>query len=436
MGKTQHHIVNSTDFVHKLENQQLLPGEKLVSYDVCALFTSIPVPKALQVIREKLEDNYHLRHNCVLAPQQLLELLELCLTSTYFSYNNEFYQQKQGAAMGSPVSPVVANLYMEHFERTALESATNPPSMWYRYVDDTMTRIQETEIDSFTNHLNSIDDSIQFTSEVEQEGKISFLDTLVTRTANNTMETSVYRKPTHTDQYLNFNSNHPLQHKRSVVRTLRHRASVLCSTDEEEKKEEEHVLSALSANGYPSWMWDTPSPPSIPSESDRTDSVKVGIPYVKGVSERLSRAFQQHGCHVFHKPTNSLRSQLTKVKDRTDPLKKCGVVYQVDCPDCTEDYIGETARVLSTRLDEHQKRPNSAVFEHLQTTGHNFQPHDTKVLATEPNLVKRKIKEAIEIKQRRPSLNRDMGYELPPIYNTILRSAHVAQPATPPPEHQ
>jgi hypothetical protein len=72
------------------------------------------------------------------------------------------------------------------------------------------------------------------------------------------IETSVYRKPTDTDQYLNFQSNHPLQHKRSVVHTLFHRAKVLSSSSSRERTERKHVKSALRNNGYPNWVFAAP----------------------------------------------------------------------------------------------------------------------------------------------------------------------------------
>ena len=161
--------------------------------------------------------------------------------------------------MGSPVSPIVANLYMEAFERKALATSINPPSFWYRYFDDTLTSRKEKDIEGFTDHLNSIDPHIQFTCEVEKDGKIPFLDTLLERCEDGSIRTSVYWKPTHTDQYLNFQSHHPLEHKRSVVRTLFHRGDTLSSDNKLKDTERKHVTTALSQNGYPSWVFKAPA---------------------------------------------------------------------------------------------------------------------------------------------------------------------------------
>ena len=179
VGLNSHHIVNSEDFVNKIAELEVPPGQKLVSYDVYSLFTSIPINEAIPVVRAKLESDQSLPDRCPLDIAQLSVLLEMCLSSTYFTFQGEFYKQKRGAAMGSPISPVVANLYMEQFESRALDTAPTPPTMWYRYVDDTMAKIHENAIDSFSEHLNSIDQHIQFTSEQEKDGRIPFLDTCV-----------------------------------------------------------------------------------------------------------------------------------------------------------------------------------------------------------------------------------------------------------------
>ena len=126
--------------------------------------------------------------------------------------------------------------------------------------------------------------------------------------------------------------------------------------------------------------------------------------------------------NIYHKPYNTIRSQVTHVKDPTDKLKKCGVIYHIKCNECDHDYVGETGRQLDIRMKEHMAKTSSAIHEHCDSTGHTFNPSESKVLSSEDNFWKRKVKEAIEIKQRKPSLNRDEGLELPQVYNGLLVS--------------
>ena len=254
VGLNNHHILNSEDFINKIADLEVPPGQKLVSYDVSALFTSIPINEATSIVRSKLEGDPTLPDRCFLDVPQLSTLLEMCLSSTYFTFQNEFYKQKQGAAMSSPISPIVANLYMEHFESTALETAPTRPAKWYRYVDDTMTKIHEGAVSSFSDHPNSINSHIRFTSEEEKNGRIPFLDTCLHLKEDGSTMVTVYRKPTHTDPYLNFHSNHHLQHKRAVVNTLLLRAQTLVSEEIDRVTEIRHVKQALKAKNYPDWM--------------------------------------------------------------------------------------------------------------------------------------------------------------------------------------
>ena len=160
-----------------------------------------------------LRQDPELSDRTTLTADRVTELLEHCLRSMYFRFQGTYYEQVEGAAMGSPVSAVVANLYMEHFERIALDTAKVRPRLWKRYVDDTCCIVKTGGVDELLTHLNSVRPSIQFTVEVEKKGCLPFLDTLLTRSTNGALEISVYRKPTHTDRYLNFNSHHPTHSK-------------------------------------------------------------------------------------------------------------------------------------------------------------------------------------------------------------------------------
>ena len=126
VGKLPHDIQGTSYFVSKVREVTLLPGESLTSYNVTALFTSVSIDPALNIIKDLLEQDETLCNRTVLSVQNIIEILGLCLHNTYFSFQNKFYEQVEGAAMGSPVSPIVGNLYMEHFEREALRSVSHP----------------------------------------------------------------------------------------------------------------------------------------------------------------------------------------------------------------------------------------------------------------------------------------------------------------------
>ena len=105
----------------------------------------------------------------------------MCLKSTYFSYGGEFFEQREGAAMGSPVSAVVADLYMEFFEELALRTAPTKPCLWKRYVRRRRCIVKEGTVEELLTHLNNVQPSIRFTVEVEKDGRFPFLDTLLRR---------------------------------------------------------------------------------------------------------------------------------------------------------------------------------------------------------------------------------------------------------------
>ena len=127
VGKSPHHIDSTQDFVEQVRHITLVPGECLSSYDVSALFTSVPIDPALKIIKDLLVKDPTLKDRTVIGIDDIILLLEFCLKNTYFSFQGQFFEQVEGAAMGSPVSPIVANLYMEYLEQKALRTAPHPP---------------------------------------------------------------------------------------------------------------------------------------------------------------------------------------------------------------------------------------------------------------------------------------------------------------------
>ena len=256
--------------------------------------------------------------------------------------------------MGSPVSPIVANLYMECFGRKALSSAINLPRAWFMFVDDMWVIQKQAHKQEFLDHINSVDPAIKFTVEGTQANEvIPFLDTLVTPLADNSLSFQVYRKPTHTDQYLQWDSHHSLSSKYSVIGTLTHRAKVVCTNSELLQDELNHLRKALGKCIYPTWAikrvqhkvlnnnWEDTSNNNNPinnnnasgdnngntninnqgnstSNNRQTNKATIGqivIPYTKGTAESIKPTCGKYGIQVHFKGNTTIKQVLMKPND-------------------------------------------------------------------------------------------------------------------------
>ena len=281
VGKSPHHVHNNEDFLQYLKGIQLGPDEVIISYDVKVLFTSVPIQPALTIIEILLEEDPGLQERTLMTVKNIICLLEFCLKSTYFTFQNQYYEQVEGAAVGSPISPIVANLSMENFETRAISISPQCPLMWKRFVDDTCVIIKEAHKQEFLEHIHSIDPHIQFTSEDSKaDGSMHFLDMLITPTENGRLNTTVYRKPTHTDMYLKWDSHYPISSKYSVIGTPHHRAKTVCSSPNMLQREEEHLSRVLTkCNNQPNYQ-----------------KPYMVVPYYQGLSESVKRTCNKHGC--------------------------------------------------------------------------------------------------------------------------------------------
>ena len=158
-----------------------------------------------------------------------------------------------GVAMGSPLSPIIANLFMEKFKQKSLSIAQLKPEWWSRYVDDTFLiwAHGRDELGKFVDHLNEQSDSIKFTMELEESNCLPFLDTLIIRKQDGGISRKVYRKKTDTEQYLHALSHHHPQQKMGVMNTLITRAIRISDTEHLEA-EKEHLHDVFLSNGYDS----------------------------------------------------------------------------------------------------------------------------------------------------------------------------------------
>ncbi|XP_077547988.1 uncharacterized protein LOC144160630 [Haemaphysalis longicornis] len=234
-----------------LRDVNIQDDDVMVSFDVKSMFTCVPVDFAVQCCKKVLQNNETLASRTPIEDADLCRLLGFCLRSTYFVFKEEFYKQVFGTAMGASISVTCANLALEAVEKTALSLLSRRPKIFVRYVDDCFCVLKREDAPVLLEHLNSVQPTIQFTMEEEAAGRIAFLDVEVQR-KNTGFVTTVYRKPTHTGQYLDFASAHQVGHKRSVASALFTRAQRLCSSTMARRAEEKKIREDLASNGYPS----------------------------------------------------------------------------------------------------------------------------------------------------------------------------------------
>ena len=399
-GKSTSFIKNSYHFVQLLNSITPQATDILVSFDVINMFTNIPVDEALVVIGDELQKDYTLASRSCLQWDAIMELLEVCLKTTYFQVDNKFFQQKDGMAMGNSLSPIVCDLYMVHFEKLALDSALFKPSCWFRYVDDTFVIWPHgpNTLQNFLIHLNSIRPTIQFTMETEVNNTIPFLDVLVTKT-DATFSTKVYRKPTHTGRYLNFESNHPPHIKKGLIRGLQKRAITICQDQNDQHKEISHLRREFLTNGYPPSFIDSAFKTKSCSRPEQNYMGTMYIAYVKGVSEKIKRIAERFKIKTIFQTKHTLKSMFVKTTPKGEPQHTSHCIYSIPC-ECGRYYIGETGRPLAVRLREHKHTfkegllDKSRLAQHAYEEDHSVKWDGTGILDLERNATVRKYKEA------------------------------------------
>ena len=244
--------------------------------------------------------------------------------------------------------------------------------------------------------------------------------------------TSVFRKKTHTDQYLNFDSNHPARVKRGIIQCLKHRAEKTCSGGTK-WKELGNLRQVFKANGYPETMVNrslrTRSTSSNSTQTSQTLPKLLLLPYVPELSERIEKMCRPLGVKTVCRSRYTLRSSLVHVKHPREDKKKKGVIYEVPCKDCECVYIGETGRTLEKRLSEHKNAvkkqdTKNGIAVHSWTNQHQVDWEAAKTIEVEGNYWRRRVLEALHIHQQQHTSNLDCGLAINPSWLPVLNQPY------------
>ena len=210
LKKTKSYLRDTTHFLNTLQDLGTLPTNCIIgTLDVTSLYTNIPNVEGCLSIYQLLSRERQPTQN-ELTNTNICQLLWSVLTKNNFDFNGKHYLQVGGTAMGTRLAPTYANLFMSDLEEKHVYSYQKKPLLWVRFIDDIffIWPHGQTELDVFIDHLNKVHESIKFTSECSTH-QVNFLDTVVTLTGANTLETSLFVKPTDSGGYLHFTSSHP-----------------------------------------------------------------------------------------------------------------------------------------------------------------------------------------------------------------------------------
>ena len=413
-------ITDAFAFADEIRTISVNEDDILVSYDVTSLFTNVPLSETINILVHKAFTNdwFNKTYGLNLQKDQLAKLLEIATTNQLFQFNGLLYEQTDGVAMGSPLGPLMANVFMCHLEEKLSRDGLMP-DLYKRYVDDTLAKMPSGDAASeFLNTLNGLHPSMKFTMELPVSGRIPFIGIEIIKCGTK-LETQVYRKQTNSGLLLHYHSHTDKRYKVSLVKTMLHRAYALCSTTEAFNLECNKLRSIFSRLDYPRALID-----SIISDFLRNVSEQAAEEKPEGGRKiRIILPFKDQVA------ANAVRRQFNDLSNKIGPIlqpvfvsrklehdlkprevkpsivnQQC-VVYYFACDLCDADYVGYTARHLFQRVAEHK---NSAIGKHF------LEAHGSKHLLNQGHFnILRKCQskfdclvfEMLYIKKLKPCLN-------------------------------
>ena len=456
----------------KVEDRQ---GEQVIicTMDVVALYPSIPIKDGVEAVLDKLDEHEEEIDTGGLSRDEIESLLSLVLQNNFFKFGEKVYRQKKGVAMGNHLAPPFAILFMDKLETKMLVTATRKPQSYDRYVDDCLVvwTHGHAHLQEFIAHCNNQHPNIRFTWDCTAGGdSVNYMDLKISHDLDNGLVYELFQKPSDSGVSLNFESCVPRHQKSSVATQHFRRAVALSSNPTARQRSESKIEALLQQNGFPSETIELARekanklPASRTNETDNSsDRVTLSLPFCSdhldkevrkivkksnlpvrivykqapNLKQRLVRsALQPTGCTVHDKFIEEKQWLKRRPgRPREDCIScRAGLnelhcdrkfaIYLLACTICSREYVGETQRPVRARIQEHyadtkNKKKDTPWGEHvlcyhgdMDLTKGKTPIFTARVLAFEENIIERKAREAIEIRDRKPGINRNGGWQL------------------------
>ena len=337
-------------------------------FNIESLFTNIPLKETIDLCVDILFSNT--TNVDGITKDYFHELLSINMSKSLVLFDGEIYKQIDGVAMGSPLGPTLANIFLCFHEQIWLDNCPVEfkPVIYRRFVDDIFLLFRSEEhIEKFCLNLNCQHPKTKFTSEIEENNSICFLDIEINR-GNNRFLTSVYPKPTFSGIFTNFDSYIPLSYKSGLISSLLYRAFKLCSNFEIFHQEIIFLKDIFKRNGYPSnfihkcvktFLDKIFIEKKIFLVAQKKELVCV-LPFIGKKSlqsrSRLVKFIQQNlkfsSLNVIFQSSCKLHT-LFKFKDSLDKKIRPDSIYRYTCSNCNVTYYRKTYRHFFIRAAEH-----------------------------------------------------------------------------------
>ena len=308
-----------------------------------------------------------------------------------FSTIAGFYQQTNGLSMGSKISPLIANFYLNLMEQKIIQEEIQKGniSAYCRFVDDCYCIVRKNQKNRILKRINNFDPKfLTFTNESMKNNSLTFLDTEIYINEQNLPEIKKFRKKTASDVIMNYNTITPKKYKLSTLKGDIFRCHYTCSTEQNLNKALNDLTELYVKNEYPRRLVNNTIQEIRKKKFENNGNQNnyqelrknapnqfytLCIPFTSNrrekVASKLIRLLKtntpNYHINISWKLEKLQKFFSHKLKMPVTELEKIGVTYKFDCL-CQESYIGESKRQLQNRIKEHnQKSKQTAISNHI-----------------------------------------------------------------------
>ena len=432
LTKNKYISKDSFEFAKIVREQN--PEFFMASFDIDSLFTNVPLDETIEISVKKLFGRKKKYKG--FSRQQFKKLLSLAVKDSFFLFDDTYYEQVDGVAMGNPLGPTLANIFLCHWEEIWIEKCPKQfqPKYYNRFMDDTFILFSsEDHVNKFHKYINSRHKNMTFTFEVEKDRTLAFLDVLITR--GEIFSTSLYRKPTFSGLYSNFKSFMPDSYKKGLVYTLLHRAFTLCSSWDKFHSEVCFLKEIFRKNLFPTFFIDR----CVKIFLDKIFTVKkvvmtvpkkevrICLPFLgkqsfeirNKLSKIVATNYPQCKLNVIFNSNNRLRNFFS-FKDKIPIRCRSHILYRYTCDCCNAIYIGKTRRHYLVRVFEHlgmslatgkkftynpNNNNNTAILNHINRNKCVGKEENFQIIGSAKTDSLLCIKETLLIHKEKPEIN-------------------------------